>query len=161
MKNKVYKTSAKRRASNYAYRARKMRDPKWRRRYLKKMRDWRRRNHTRLIKTNRTRQRHMSIEIRLQRKGLPVILAALVRSHPGLCDICGKKGGGRWRSLNIDHCHKTKRFRGMLCENCNRALGYFQDDVELLRKAIRYLNRKMLPGEALAPLSARVTDGTK
>ena len=37
----------------------------------------------------------------------------------------------------------------MLCSNCNRALGYFKDDIELLKKAIEYLDqfRKMLPNE--------------
>lgn len=41
--------------------------------------------------------------------------------------------------LVVDHCHKTGRIRGLLCHNCNRALGLLQDDVGVLRKAIGYL----------------------
>ena len=40
----------------------------------------------------------------------------------------------------LDHCHKTKQFRGWLCQMCNRALGNFKDDVKRLKRAIDYLN---------------------
>ena len=40
---------------------------------------------------------------------------------------------------HIDHNHKTGVIRGVLCRNCNSALGLFQDDTEILEKAIRYL----------------------
>lgn len=60
-----------------------------------------------------------------------------------LCAICKKPGfmmNDRVKSaLNVDHCHKTGAVRGMLCHNCNRALGLLQDDVELLKAAINYL----------------------
>lgn len=52
----------------------------------------------------------------------------------GLCAICGKK-----RKLDLDHCHKHNRFRGMLCRACNQGLGMFQDSSALLQKAINYL----------------------
>jgi len=40
----------------------------------------------------------------------------------------------------LDHCHETRRFRGWLCQMCNRALGNFKDDVERLKRAIDYLS---------------------
>ena len=40
---------------------------------------------------------------------------------------------------NIDHCHTTNKVRGILCGGCNRGLGIFRDDIELLTKAINYL----------------------
>lgn len=43
------------------------------------------------------------------------------------------------RTLNIDHCHKTGKVRGLLCNNCNTALGHAKDDVERLKLLIRYL----------------------
>jgi hypothetical protein len=42
---------------------------------------------------------------------------------------------------DLDHCHKTKLVRGYLCHCCNSGLGQFKDSVELLQKAIDYLNK--------------------
>ena len=39
----------------------------------------------------------------------------------------------------LDHCHNTDKFRGWLCQKCNRSLGGFNDDAEVLRRAIDYL----------------------
>lgn len=60
-----------------------------------------------------------------------------------VCAICKKPGfmmNQRVKSgLNVDHCHETGVVRGMLCHNCNRALGLFQDNISLLQEAINYL----------------------
>jgi hypothetical protein len=50
------------------------------------------------------------------------------------CIICGSE-----ESLVVDHCHKTNIIRGMLCNHCNRGLGHFKDDPELLEFARIYL----------------------
>ena len=42
----------------------------------------------------------------------------------------------------IDHNHKTGKVRGILCFNCNTALGKFEDNPELLAKAIIYLSKE-------------------
>ena len=39
----------------------------------------------------------------------------------------------------IDHCHNTNRIRGILCHNCNKALGLVKEKTDTLRKMIRYL----------------------
>jgi len=51
-------------------------------------------------------------------------------------------------TLNVDHCHITGKTRGFLCSNCNRALGLFKDDVEILKSAKQYLVQYKL-GELL------------
>ena len=54
-----------------------------------------------------------------------------------LCAIC--KRPEQKKSLAIDHCHKTGKVRGLLCQKCNRGIGCFDDNVELLKNAIHYL----------------------
>ena len=53
----------------------------------------------------------------------------------GHCKICGAKK----KLLYIDHCHKTGKVRGLLCNHCNTGLGLLKDNVENLRSAIAYL----------------------
>tara|TARA_A100001391_G_scaffold161170_2_gene119990 strand:- start:232 stop:669 length:438 start_codon:yes stop_codon:yes gene_type:complete len=39
----------------------------------------------------------------------------------------------------LDHCHISNKFRGWLCHKCNRALGNFNDNVDIIKRAIIYL----------------------
>ena len=41
--------------------------------------------------------------------------------------------------LLYNHNHKTGKVRGLLCHNCNRALGLLHDDTELMQKASEYV----------------------
>jgi hypothetical protein len=43
------------------------------------------------------------------------------------------------QKLYVDHCHVTKKIRGLLCHSCNVAIGNFKDSTENLKKAIAYL----------------------
>lgn len=63
----------------------------------------------------------------------------ILESQGGKCKICGLNKEGEFKSLSVDHCHKTGRIRGILCTRCNTGLGNFKDDIELLKKAIEYL----------------------
>lgn len=59
------------------------------------------------------------------------------------CAICGSSVSNNKRTsgkLFVDHCHTTGKVRGLLCSRCNHALGQFDDNVELLTKAVSYLN---------------------
>lgn len=54
------------------------------------------------------------------------------------CALCGKASR---RRLSIDHCHETGKFRGLLCDSCNKGLGLFKDDPELLIRAASYIQK--------------------
>ncbi len=55
------------------------------------------------------------------------------------CKICGVEPDPDGRKLAVDHCHTTGKIRGLLCSNCNTALGLMYDNKDLLQKAIDYL----------------------
>jgi len=82
---------------------------------------------------------HRAIRAELRQKhGMP--------SEGYICPICLKNeedtkgiGGNHAGSWVIDHCHSKESFRGWLCHQCNRALGCFGDDIERLKRAIKYL----------------------
>lgn len=57
------------------------------------------------------------------------------------CAICKtKECGGHSRHLHVDHCHKTNKVRGLLCDKCNHGIGFFDDSIEKLKKALEYLS---------------------
>ncbi len=62
----------------------------------------------------------------------------------GKCGICGTHQSKFKIGFAIDHCHETGKVRGLLCGNCNRAIGLLQDDIENLRCAILYLNKNLV-----------------
>src|SRR5690606_20772652 len=65
---------------------------------------------------------------------------SMIESQGGLCAICGERPEDRIRlGLGVDHCHETGAVRGMLCSNCNRAIGLFGDRVETVMSATSYL----------------------
>lgn len=59
------------------------------------------------------------------------------------CAICksvnlSNKAIKHW---HIDHCHKTGIVRGLLCDKCNRGLGLFRDNPQILKSVIKYLSQ--------------------
>lgn len=69
---------------------------------------------------------------------------SILEKQDGVCAICGQQEPtldkfGNPKRLSIDHNHKTKKIRKLLCSYCNRGLGFFQDDSTLLLKASLYL----------------------
>lgn len=62
--------------------------------------------------------------------------------YKGGCHICGITIANKlgWR-LVVDHSHITGKVRGLLCHNCNAALGLFKDRSSLLIRAADYLTQ--------------------
>ena len=64
----------------------------------------------------------------------------------GKCAICGndmirsqQTQGQSLDTVSIDHNHKTKKVRGLLCNRCNKGLGSLRESIEILESAINYL----------------------
>lgn len=58
----------------------------------------------------------------------------------GRCAICKtqrpKYGHNR---LAVDHCHKSGKFRALLCTECNTAIGMIGENIETMNNAIAYM----------------------
>ncbi len=65
---------------------------------------------------------------------------ALYRKQRGKCAVCEIKFVELPRAPQVDHDHKTKRVRGLLCSSCNPAIGLLGDTPRLLQRAVAYLN---------------------
>lgn len=67
----------------------------------------------------------------------------ILADQHGACAICGMLESDpklQRQILAVDHNHKTGQIRGLLCGNCNTAIGLFKDDANRMRDAIFYLD---------------------
>lgn len=64
----------------------------------------------------------------------------MVNEQSNLCAICGKPEKDN-KVLSIDHNHETGEIRGLLCNSCNTGIGHLKEKIEILEKAITYLNK--------------------
>jgi Recombination endonuclease VII len=63
---------------------------------------------------------------------------AMFTAQGGVCAICAESVEG---SLHVDHDHTTDAVRGLLCGNCNTAIGLFQEDAARMAAGAAYLER--------------------
>jgi hypothetical protein len=70
---------------------------------------------------------------------------AQLAEQGGLCEICREPNppgrGGASRPLSVDHDHVTGQNRGLLCDACNKALGFIRDSQELVIRLLVYLRK--------------------
>lgn len=57
----------------------------------------------------------------------------------GVCKLCLLPPSGKKKFLCVDHDHTTSKVRGLLCHNCNVALGYLKDRLEVAKRIPSYL----------------------
>jgi hypothetical protein len=62
----------------------------------------------------------------------------MVAAQGGTCAVCSGK------PEHVDHDHVTGEVRGVLCFNCNQALGNARDDIVVLQGLMDYLNHYRL-----------------
>jgi len=71
----------------------------------------------------------------------------MYESQGGVCAACGRESNGADRRLSVDHDHSCcpgkkscgKCVRGLLCGNCNTALGLLGEDLNTIEKIANYI----------------------
>lgn len=93
-------------------------------------------------KQDRAKIRELDLRRRLKKRyGITLEeYEARLESQGGVCASCGEPPQNGKR-LDVDHCHSTKRVRGLLCGPCNRALGHVRDEIRRLECLVEYLTR--------------------
>ena len=69
----------------------------------------------------------------------------MLKEQEYLCAICRQPEQmlhkGEPKRLCVDHDHKTGKVRGLLCQRCNTTLGRYEDNPELMKNLISYLEK--------------------
>ncbi len=90
------------------------------------------------------RRRRMKWRALVRKYGLTrTAYVTLFVAQRGCCAICGL----RPVRLFVDHCHATALVRGLLCSNCNFAVGELGDDPDRCLAAAAYLERMSVQPE--------------
>lgn len=100
-----------------------------------KNRRWRSKNKDKVKRSNR--RNHLQHYYKMSENDFSNLLS----KQNFQCAICQTKKPGGKKRFHVDHCHETQKIRGLLCNNCNRGLGYFKDDIIRLKQAIIYLKK--------------------
>lgn len=58
------------------------------------------------------------------------------------CPICNKRSVAGISKIVLDHNHSNGHVRGWLCESCNTGIGRFDDDPQLVQRAIDWLKNQ-------------------
>lgn len=98
---------------------------------------WRRKNSERgheIVRKSRFKRHGLSFEHYIE----------MLTAQGGICAICagtdpGATHGRKRRYFSVDHCHATRRIRGLLCTKCNTGIGMFRDNPDWLKRAAEYL----------------------
>lgn len=137
--------SRKRYASDPEYRQRRKESAeRWRAKHPAQKRAasraWYERNRLLLSESKHANRReHYLYELAFKYGLSPEQYLTLLERSNGCCEACG--ASDQDRVLSVDHCHRSKVVRGILCRRCNIGLGYFRDDPAALRAAAAYLER--------------------
>lgn len=65
----------------------------------------------------------------------------LLNKQNDCCDICGIHKNIYGKRFAVDHDHQTGIVRGLLCSNCNTGIGKLKDNTDIIRKALKYMEK--------------------
>jgi hypothetical protein len=98
-----------------------------------KVKEWAKKNPTKV------RAQHLKLKFWPHLTGAEALAKyeEMVKAQGNTCAICKK--GDLTKGLSVDHCHESKKIRGLLCDKCNLAIGLLQDSPEICYSAGDYL----------------------
>jgi hypothetical protein len=91
-------------------------------------------------KTERAKKLTRNRQLRYSYGIEPIEYDRLLCEQKGRCAICGREDTPKKR-LAVDHDAASTKVRGLLCRQCNVAIGLLQHDPRILRRAIKYLGK--------------------
>lgn len=101
---------------------------------------------------NPEKKKAMQRKVRLKKFGITIEeYDRMFIQQKGCCASCETHQDQCERTLAVDHCHATGKVRGLLCFNCNAALGLLKDNIDTICKLATYLQKEREPN--LAPLT--------
>ena len=65
------------------------------------------------------------------------------KKQDGKCAVCGKAFENPSNAC-IDHNHITGKVRGLLCKKCNIAIGFFDENINSMERAIKYIQKEVV-----------------
>ena len=107
------------------YRAKKKDCPEFKRKNIENNRRWRAANPDKVV----------AGRLRYSYGITPDYRASIIEKQGGICAICCSAP-----ATDVDHCHTTKVVRGVLCPQCNMAIGLLKDRTDVLLRAADYLH---------------------
>jgi hypothetical protein len=116
-----------------ARRAKYQTDPAFRENLLRISREYRARNPDRIAAGSRRHRLRSRYGIDL------ATYDRMLEDQAGVCGICRKEEQIEGRLLAVDHDPRSGLVRGLLCNRCNRGLGFLGDSAERVEAAIAYL----------------------
>lgn len=98
-------------------------------------------------KNNRSVRRPSCVDCRKNLEGVNISSQAKAewakkkpQNVPFECPICAKRTiAGVTSKVVLDHNHRNGEVRGWVCDSCNTGIGRFKDDIELIKRVIKYV----------------------
>lgn len=100
-------------------------------------------NNKKWMQDNKEERKVVDFARNLKRKfGLTVgQYDSMLLAQDNKCAICPAQRSLSGKALAVDHCHTTLEIRGLLCNECNTAIGLLKDNIDILNSAIQYLTK--------------------
>jgi glycyl-tRNA synthetase (class II) len=94
------------------------------------------------VSNNRGKRYTIQLKSRCKKYGIELEeYYDMLKQQDNKCIICNTNELNLNRKLNIDHNHKTGEVRGLLCDRCNKVIGLLNEDINIMRSMIEYINK--------------------